>query len=358
MLQYRSSDNQVIAATHGRGLYSSMGFVSAPTITSFNPTTAGTGTQVTINGTDLGSVTSVSFGGVAASAFTVTSSTQIIASVGNGASGNVSVTNPANTAIKPGFTFCVPSSATLSSGVNSNNQTVCQNTSISNITYATTNITDGTSTGLPPGITASFINSNGIAISGTPTTAGTYNYTLNLTGGCQTIVVSGTITVTASNTLTLSSAAGTNAQAACINNPIANITYTTTGATGATVTGLPTGVTASWSSNTITISGTPSVAGTYNYSIPLTGGCGSVNASETITVNPNSNYYIDNDGDGFGTGTAFVTCTAPASGYANTNGDCNDNNASVNPDATELCTNTFDDDCDGNINTSETISEK
>jgi len=73
-------------------------------------------------------------------------------------------------------------------------------------------------------------------------------------------------------------------------------------------------------------------------------------------VNPNSNYYIDNDGDGFGTGTAFVTCTAPASGYTNTNGDCNDNNASVNPDATELCTNTFDDDCDGNINTSETIS--
>jgi hypothetical protein len=37
-----------------------------------------------------------------------------------------------------------------------------------------------------------------------------------------------------------------------------------------TVTGLPAGVTASWVSNTITIGGTPT-AGTFNYSIPLTG---------------------------------------------------------------------------------------
>ncbi|HRN42714.1 MAG TPA: PKD domain-containing protein, partial [Vicingus sp.] len=35
-----------------------------------------------------------------------------------------------------------------------------------------------------------------------------------------------------------------------------------------------------------TISGTPNDAGTYNYSIPLTGGCGTVNATGTITVNP------------------------------------------------------------------------
>jgi hypothetical protein len=49
---------------------------------------------------------------------------------------------------------------------------------------------------------------------------------------------------------------------------------------------LPTGVTAAWASNTITISGTPTVAGTYNYSIPLTGGiCGGITATGTITVN-------------------------------------------------------------------------
>jgi uncharacterized protein (TIGR02145 family) len=47
---------------------------------------------------------------------------------------------------------------------------------------------------------------------------------------------------------------------------------------------LPSGVTASWASNTITISGTPTASGTFNYSIPLTGGCGTVNATGTITV--------------------------------------------------------------------------
>jgi hypothetical protein len=55
-----------------------------------------------------------------------------------------------------------------------------------------------------------------------------------------------------------------------------------------TATGLPAGVTAAFASNTITISGTPTVSGTFNYSIPLTGGCGAVNATGTITVTPNN----------------------------------------------------------------------
>jgi hypothetical protein len=59
----------------------------------------------------------------------------------------------------------------------------------------------------------------------------------------------------------------------------------TTGATGiGTATGLPTGMTATWSNNTIKISGTPTAANTFNYTIPLTGGCGSVNATGTIVV--------------------------------------------------------------------------
>jgi hypothetical protein len=60
---------------------------------------------------------------------------------------------------------------------------------------------------------------------------------------------------------------------------------TTTGATGiGTATGLPTGMTATWSNNSIKISGTPTEANTFNYTIPLTGGCGSVNATGTIVV--------------------------------------------------------------------------
>jgi hypothetical protein len=69
---------------------------------------------------------------------------------------------------------------------------------------------------------------------------------------------------------------------------VLDITHATTGATGiGTATGLPAGVTAAFASNTITISGTPTVSGTFNYSIPL-GGCGAVNATGTITVTPNN----------------------------------------------------------------------
>jgi gliding motility-associated-like protein len=90
------------------------------------------------------------------------------------------------------------------------------------------------------------------------------------------------ITVNPLNTVT-----GPGTATTCVNTPITAINHTTTGATGiGTPTGLPAGVTATFGSNTITISGTPTVAGTFNYSIPLTGGCGTVNATGTITVNP------------------------------------------------------------------------
>jgi uncharacterized protein (TIGR02145 family) len=70
------------------------------------------------------------------------------------------------------------------------------------------------------------------------------------------------------------------------NTALTPITHTTTGATGiGTPTGLPAGVTAAWAANTITISGTPTAAGAFNYSIPLAGDCGSVTATGTITVN-------------------------------------------------------------------------
>jgi hypothetical protein len=71
----------------------------------------------------------------------------------------------------------------------------------------------------------------------------------------------------------------------CINTALTAITHTTTGATGiGAATGLPAGVTATWADNTITISGTPTESGIFNYSIQLTGGCGSIFATGSITV--------------------------------------------------------------------------
>jgi hypothetical protein len=110
-----------------------------------------------------------------------------------------------------------------------------------------------------------------------------------MTGGCGTVNATGTITVTPDNT----AAAPSSDPTLCINTALTNITIATTGATGIAnagdasgVNGLPIGVSASWAGDIITISGTPSESGTFNYSIPMTGGCGTVNATGTITVTP------------------------------------------------------------------------
>ncbi|MFT3908129.1 MAG: proprotein convertase P-domain-containing protein [Ferruginibacter sp.] len=185
------------------------------------------------------------------------------------------------------ITVTANNTITLSSAAGTNAQTRCINTSITNITYSTTGATGATFSGLPTGVSGAWA-SNVVTISGTPTVAGTSTYTVTLTGGCGTITTTGTITVTANNTITLSSAAGTDAQTRCINTAITNITYSTTGATGATFSGLPTGVSGAWASNVVTISGTPSVAGTSTYTVTLTGGCGSITATGTITVTANN----------------------------------------------------------------------
>lgn len=69
-----------------------------------------------------------------------------------------------------------------------------------------------------------------------------------------------------------------------INTAMTTITHATTNVTGiSSSTGLPAGVTASYASNTISISGTPTASGTFNYTI-TPNGCGSATATGTITV--------------------------------------------------------------------------
>jgi hypothetical protein len=168
-------------------------------------------------------------------------------------------------------------------GPPSSNPVLCVNTAISPvITIATTGATGiGAPAGLPAGVTATWA-ANTITISGTPTAAGIFNYTIPLTGGCGSANASGTITVTPLNTVSGPSLT----PSLCANTVLPAVTFTTTGATGiGAPTNLPPGVTASWSNNTITLSGTPTAAGVYAYSIPLSGGCGTVNATGTITVN-------------------------------------------------------------------------
>ncbi len=85
--------------------------------------------------------------------------------------------------------------------------------------------------------------------------------------------------------LTLTSATNTDNQTVCINNPVTTITYSYTDATP-TVSGLPNGVNATVNNGQITINGTPTISGTFNYNISIPGNCGSVQTtSGTIRVN-------------------------------------------------------------------------
>ncbi len=198
-----------------------------------------------------------------------------------GGCGNAGINGTIN--VKPGNTIA------LTSGSGSDAQTVCENSPLVSIRYATTGATGATFSNLPAGVTGAWA-ANVATISGSPSanTGSPYNYTVTLTGGCGNISASGTITVASANSITLSSAAGTDAQTICESSAITDITYATTGATGATFSGLPSGVTASWTANKVTIKGTPasSTGSPFNYTITLTGGCGTTTANGSIHVNP------------------------------------------------------------------------
>jgi hypothetical protein len=146
--------------------------------------------------------------------------------------------------------------------------------------------------------------------------------------------------VNPNSTITLTSFIATTNQEVCINAPIDNITYATTIATGATFSGLPAGVTGNWAANVVTISGTPSELGLFNYIITLTGGCGGpVQAIGSIKTNPRptptlsgpASMCINTTGNVYTTQAGFgeYTWTIP-SGNTYTGGGSGDNTATVN----------------------------
>ncbi len=177
----------------------------------------------------------------------------------------------------------------LSSAPGTDAQKVCVNTAIVNITYLVVpTVTGVAASGLPPGVLGLFTPATfTYTISGTPTTVGAYTYVLT-TSGCIG-VISGSITVNPDQTITLASSTGTAGQTVCAGTAISNIIYNIGGGgTGATVTGLPDGVTGNYSSGIFTISGTPSISssGVYNYTVTTSGTCKPATANGSITVNP------------------------------------------------------------------------
>jgi hypothetical protein len=121
-----------------------------------------------------------------------------------------------------------------------------------------------------------------------------YSVTVTNENGCTSAADAGTITVHGLPAITLASASSSTAQTVTAGDAVADIQYTTANATGANISGTPTGVSGTWSSNVHTISGTPTSSGTFNYTVTTTNGNGCTDASATgkiiVTLPPPITY--------------------------------------------------------------------
>ena len=95
-----------VTSSDGQSGLAGFTFISAnsPSLTFFYPKTGSPGTQITIYGKNISGASKVSFGGIPAASFLYTD-TVIIATVGQGASGAVSVTTPNGQDSLAGFTY-------------------------------------------------------------------------------------------------------------------------------------------------------------------------------------------------------------------------------------------------------------
>jgi hypothetical protein len=94
--------------------------------------------------------------------------------------------------------------------------------------------------------------------------------------------------ISACNDATLTLNSGNSTQSLCVNESIDDIEYAVGGgASSATASGLPTGVTGSYNSGIFTISGTPTENGTFEFTVTTSGtssGCSEANLNGTITA--------------------------------------------------------------------------
>ncbi|MFM7497859.1 MAG: cohesin domain-containing protein, partial [Bacteroidota bacterium] len=176
---------------------------------------------------------------------------------------NVSFVNGGITCGSAGPPPCTPPTATITAA---GNTSFCQGGSV------VLNANTGT------GLTYQW-SLNGSSISGatnasyTANSTGSYTVTVSNAPTCSAVSAGTTISVSNNNTISLTSANGTNNQSVTVNSAITGISYSTTGATGATVSGLPNGVSGSWSANTVSIVGSPTNTGSFTYTVTMTGGC-------------------------------------------------------------------------------------
>jgi gliding motility-associated-like protein len=130
------------------------------------------------------------------------------------------------------------------------------------------------------------------------------NYTIEYNGnasdmcGNMASMQTWNFSITSLVDINLTSAASTENQSICEGESIQNITYSTNLADNVTFNGLPTGANGNFdaTSGNITISGTPSETGSFNFTINVDGDCGHTSASGTITITENTTPIFSNYG--------------------------------------------------------------
>uniref|UniRef100_UPI00259875FC proprotein convertase P-domain-containing protein n=1 Tax=uncultured Flavobacterium sp. TaxID=165435 RepID=UPI00259875FC len=144
---------------------------------------------------------------------------------------------------------------------------------------------------------------------------GSYVYSFTVTDefGCQ---YKRDITVNAlcPCLLSLTSQVNSDNQAICLGNTIAPIAYTFGGsATSVNVTGLPNGLFANIVGSVVTISGTPTLTGTYNYTVSSVGCTTNFVLNGTITISPGPSLNtITNNSSLCGSANAIFNLTGTA----------------------------------------------
>ena len=66
---------------------------------------------------------------------------------------------------------------------------------------------------------------------------------------------------------------------------------------------------------------------------------------DSLLAASTTTFYLDNDRDGFGDDAISVDACLPPEAHIEVGGDCDDNEAIINPDASEVC-DEIDNDCD------------
>jgi gliding motility-associated-like protein len=188
----------------------------------------------------------------------------------------------------------------LSSGAGTDDQKVCVNSPITQITYTLgAGVTSASITGLPAGVNGVY-SPGSFIINGTPLIAGTYTYTINTIGICSGLPqTSGRITVNA-----VPSAVITYSGNPFCNSLSAPQQVSLTGTPGGVYTSAPAGL--AINSGTGAITPSASIPGTYvvTYSVTVAGcGAASATASVTITLLPVATFsypgspYCSNESD-------------------------------------------------------------